>query len=330
MSRFIGLDAGCAYIKLAYFDDSGAIVEKSIPSLAKLGKSTVSINQGTGVTYLCDGEEWSINPDLTNTEDTRFRSYPYSELNAVLSVHGLVEEGFTKSDNLHVASGIPLNHFYNGPDIDQGNIDKKLRNFHRDISVRGGGDLPEPQLKHVYPEALAGWVDICLGDDGTVVEEQERPVGLVDVGGRTTDIAVCLPGFQIDPDFTVTVDRGYLDVCEKLNEYLIQDYDAGRLNTAVLDESLRSKTIHLYRNQAPQDITKQVKNAINFVSNEIMRDVERKLKGQHLAGTCFFGGGAEHMRDRIEQGKNTFIPERPQFSNARGYLKTLAFLQGES
>ena len=58
-----------------------------------------------------------------------------------------------------------------------------------------------PVMESVFPEALSGWVDICIGADGEETEDTDRPVGLVDIGGRTTDIAVALPGFQIDPDF---------------------------------------------------------------------------------------------------------------------------------
>ena len=328
MAIKIGLDAGCAYIKLAYYDENGAIVETSVPALAKLGKSTVGIHANTGVTYQCAGEEWSINPDLTNTEDTRFPSYPYSILNQVLSVHSLSEAGFTSSDSVQVASGIPLNHFYDDDLINQDNIDRKMTIFKNKITVRGGADLPAPVLSHVFPEALAGWVDISFNDQGEDTEQQTRPVGLVDIGGRTTDIAVCLPGFQIDPDYTGTIDKGYLDVCSKLNEFLIRDFDSGPLNTAVLDESLRTQTIQLYRGQSAQDISEQVSAAIGFVSGEILREAERKLKGGHLAGICYFGGGAEHMREQLSKKKNVYIPERPQFSNARGYLKTMTFLLG--
>ena len=111
-------------------------------------------------------------------------------------------------------------------------------------------------------------------------------------------------------------------------EFLIRDFDSGPLNTAVLDESLRTQTIQLYRGQSAQDISEQVSAAIGFVSGEILREAERKLKGGHLAGICYFGGGAEHMREQLSKKKNVYIPERPQFSNARGYLKTMTFLLG--
>ena len=76
----IGQDSGAGCNKIAYLDENLNIVEKLIPSLAKLGKATVSMTQNTGITYFCEGEEWSFNPDLTNTEDTRIGSYPYEHL----------------------------------------------------------------------------------------------------------------------------------------------------------------------------------------------------------------------------------------------------------
>ena len=263
-----------------------------------------------------------------NAEDTRFPSYPYSILNSVLSVHGLIEAGFSDADSIRIASGIPLNHFFDGAELNSANIEKKKASFNRAIYIKGGGSLPDPVIEQVYPEALAGWVDISIDYQGNDTEQQVRPVGLVDIGGRTTDIAIVLPGFQIDPDYTGTIDKGYLDVCSRLNEFLIRDFDSGVLDTAVLDASLRSKSIQLYRGQQ-EDISDQVSHAIKSVSGEIMREVERKItKASHLAGICYFGGGAEHMRAELEKQQNVHIPDNPQFSNARGYLKTMTFLQG--
>ena len=328
MSILIGQDSGCAYIKTAFYNDKGEIVEHGIPSLLKRGKSTVGLGDDRGVTYLEGREEWSINPDPIATADTRFDSYPYSTINCVLSLHALKESGFTSEDDLQIASGIPLNHFYEGSDLNTGNIEDKLEIFNRTITIHGGGDVPKPNIAQVYPEALGGWIDICLDDKGNDVEKQSQPVGLVDIGGRTTDIAVVLPGFKIEPDFTGTINIGYLDVCSKLNEFLNDQYKCGDLNTAVLDESLRTKTIKLYRDGVI-DVSQEVDDAIKIISGEVMREVERKLnKANHLLGVCYFGGGAEHMQEQLKKKEHVFIPERPQFSNARGYLKTLKFLQG--
>ena len=326
MSTIVGLDAGCAYIKTAQFDGKGGIIEKSVLSLAKLGKSTIGMGSGTGITYLCDGEEWSINPDRMNSEDTRFPTYPYSILNTVLSYHALIEAGFTGKDKVHLSSGLPLDHFFDGADIDDNRISDKIQQFNRrSVEIRGGGDVPKARIENVYPEALSGWLDISLDNDGNDTEQQTRPVGLVDIGGRTTDIAVVLPGFQIDPDFTSTINRGYLDVCGKLNEYLIREHDCGTIETSVLDDALRTKEIQLVRGEMT-DISEHCENAIGYVSGEIMREAERKLsRASHLVGTCYFGGGVEHMREQLSRGKSTFIPDRPQFSNARGYLKAMTF-----
>ena len=329
MAILVGQDSGCAYIKTVYFDEKNNIIECSIPALAKRGKSTIGIGASTGVTYDCEGEEWSINPDRMNTEDNRFDSYPYSRLNQALSIHGLIEAGLTDKGKLNIASGIPLNHFYHGSDVQKNRIEEKKKMFQRGVSIRGGGKIPSANIAHVYPEALAGWVDISISNDGTDTERQVRAVGLVDIGGRTTDIAVALPDFKIDPDFTSTIPTGYLDVCEKLNEFLIEDYKTGRIDITILDSALRTGEIQLYRDQESVDISEQVNRAVEIISGDITREVERKLgKANHLAGICYFGGGAEHMREQLEKQSNVHVPERPQFSNARGYLKTMKYLQG--
>ena len=74
----------------------------------------------------------------------------------VLSIHALKEAGFTSKDDLQIASGIPLNHFYKGSDLNPENIDAKLQIFNETVTIHGGGDVPTPSICQVYPEALAG------------------------------------------------------------------------------------------------------------------------------------------------------------------------------
>ncbi|GAA4649338.1 hypothetical protein GCM10023116_16120 [Kistimonas scapharcae] len=327
MSNNVGLDAGCAYIKIAYKNNVGEIQQFSIPSLARYGKATVGMGNDAGFTYHCDGEEWSINPDHEKSADTRFDSYPYSSLNAVLSTHALIEAGFT--DEVTVASGIPLNHYFEhhgGPN--KSKIEDKHRNYDRQVKRAGHGSQAPLRVisKKVCPEALAAWVDVCLDDDGNDRESTARPVGLVDIGGRTTDITVALPGFRIDAEHTGTIELGYLDVCSHLNDLLIKHHDAGRISTFALDKALQTKEIQLYRG-SKLDISELVEKAVSIVSNEIAREVERRfMKAGHLAGICYFGGGAENMRSQLSKSMNVHIPEKAQFANARGYLKALEYV----
>ena len=331
MDNIIGLDAGCAYIKVVSKDKNGDLVEFSVPSLAKHGKATVGMGSISGVSYECEGEEWSINPSLMGCEDTRFDEYPFTEMNAVLSVHALIGAGF-EGQSVNIASGLPINQYYaeNTPDL--GNINRKHNNYFRKVRRLQSGQFRDVKIemdsKLVCPESIAAWADICLDKDGNPTHEVSQPVGLVDIGGRTTDIAVVVQGlnFEVEQEFTGTLKTGYLDVLEKLNEYISEKYSVGKLEIAVLDQSLREGEITLGMGE-PVNIQEEIKNAKKVISNGIMREVGRRFtKVSQMAGVCYFGGGAENMREELKELQHdVIIPERTQFSNARGYLKIAQF-----
>ena len=326
----IGLDSGCAYIKVAYFDSDGEIIKFMVPSRVKLGKATVGIGSSGGITYRCKGETWSFNEHEMNTRDTRFDSYPYDSMNSVLSAHALYEAGFQACDSLIIASGLPLNQFFDAEYVNEDNIRRKMTTSKREINRRGAKNIlmPSTEVQYVYPEALAGLIDISYDNKGNDISGNPRATGLVDIGGRTTDIAVAMRGLQIDPDFTSTIPIGYLDVAHKLGEYLTDVFDCGQLDMSVLEETLVTNKIPLFRGEEPIDATEMVIDAKEFVTNEITREVEQRLgKANHMESIAYFGGGAESMRESLANNKLAYIPEDPQFANARGYLKAMTFLE---
>ncbi len=330
MSDLIGLDSGCAYIKCVKMGEDGEFIEFSVPSLAKTGAATVGMGGVSGITYECRGEEWSINPNKTSSEDTRFDGYTLSPMNLILSTHTLLEMGL--SGRVPVSSGLPINQFFtekSGPNKDL--INQKHQMYNNSVLKLGKKgfshvDLTFDSVK-VCPEALGGWVDICMDSTGDMVQEVHQPVGLVDIGGRTTDIALALPGFEIDSQYTGTIKTGYLDILATLNRLLREKYKTGDIEVSTLEKAAREGTIELFMGEEAVDIAVEVKKARSMVSGEIMREVGRRFSNvKHMAGTCYFGGGAEDMRDDLQKEKNVFIPERPQFANARGYWKIARFL----
>ena len=327
MIKIIGRDAGCAGIKLAYKDNTGEIVEKSIRSLAKLGKASIGMGGVSGITYQCDGETWSISENYFGCEDTRYDDYPFESLNAVLGTHALIQAGLEGQD-LQVSSGLPINQFYDsvkGPRADL--INRKHAQNGLIVHRLGADGFQRVNIQtesiQVSPEGLAGWVDVCLDENGAPRSEVTSPVGLVDIGGRTTDIAVVTGGlsFDIEPEYTGTLKVGFLDLYQDLNEKLTDRYNCGKIEIAALDTALQTGKIQLFTEE-PVDISEEIEQSKKAISKEIMREVGRRFsKVQHMAGVAYFGGGAENMRADLEKGQNVIIPGRAQFANARGYLK---------
>ena len=161
MGKLIGQDAGCAYIKTVIEDENGHWQEYSVPSLARSGSVNVGMGGVSGVTYECQDEEWSINTNMVDSEDTRFNDYPFSPLNRVLSIHALLEAGLAGQD-LEIASGLPLNQFFtekSGPDNVM--IKRKHESFKAAVRKLGAKGFETVDIsvvsKKVCPEALAGW-----------------------------------------------------------------------------------------------------------------------------------------------------------------------------
>ena len=119
-----------------------------------------------------------------------------------------------------------------------------------------------------------------------------------------------------------TVPLGYLDVMDQLNEELnIRFSDSGRFAISALDKALHTRQIEIQSGRV-EDISEEVEKVLHAFADRTLQEINRILgnRGQ-LSGTCYFGGGVEHIRDIIKQQPKVFIPEQPQFSNVIGCLK---------
>ena len=316
--RKIAIDAGCAYIKIACFDDNNRIVTHAIPSIVSDEKPMADLNGNLTPSYRCEGRQLSIIETSTRYEDTRLPEYPYSSINTVLMHHGLFKAGIRNPD-IQLSTSIPLHDYYFKMDESKR---KKRESVQRVITADSGIILPNIDHKMTLPEGLAGWIDMCFDKDGS--KKPNLPtgeVGLVDIGGRTTDIAV-VNGMSISTESIDTVKLGYLDVMDHLNELLnIRFNDSGQFAISALDKALRTQQIEVESGRV-EDISQEVENVLHAFSDRTLQEIGRILgnRGQ-LSGTCYFGGGVEHIRNIILQQPKVFIPENPQFSNVIGCLK---------
>ncbi len=316
--RKIAIDAGCAYIKIACYDNNNRITTFAIPSIVSDEKPMSDLNGNKTPSYRCEGRQLSIIESSTRYEDTRLPDYPYSSVNTVLMHHGLIRAGI-RNPEIQLSTSIPLHDYF----FKMHESKKRKRDsVQRAISADAGLMLPTIEHKLTLPEGLAGWIDMCFDKEG-----KKKPniptgeVGLVDIGGRTTDIAV-VNGMAISTDSIDTVKMGYLDVMDHLNEELnIRFSDSGRFAISSLDKALHTRQIEIESGRV-EDISEEVEKVLHAFSDRTLQEVNRILgnRGQ-LSGTCYFGGGVEHIRDIIMQQPKVFIPEQPQFSNVIGCLK---------
>ena len=318
--RKVAIEAGCAYTKVAAFDNNNQLIESCIPSILVRGKSATDMAGNKAPSYWCNGQQWSVLTESPKNEPTDLDDYPYTDQNTVLMHHALRMAGIN-NDEIELATCIPMEQYYSDMD---GNIARKKQSVSQTVTDINGNSLTSFNHKITIPECVSGWVDMCYRIGGEMNPNVPNgQVGLVDVGGRTTDLVI-VQGKQVMDDTISTLPHGYLGIFKNLNELINQRYsDTGKFAINVLDNALNKKRIEIETGKVV-DISDLVEQSINNFSRQLMNDVNRILGGQQqLSGTCFFGGGVENesMRKIILEQPKTMIPKKPQYSNSRGALK---------
>lgn len=327
----VAIDDGYAQTKLLGEGADGKAVRFMMRSSARAGRFALMSTSGeaSGNAYTTEeGEEFTVSPDI-EAESTQFNGFHTSRLNRALVHHALAEAGYG-GQNVRLITGLPVGDFFVGGRKNTAKIEAKRANLLRGIQNSGNGQpLARIASVQVGCQALAAFVDYWLDDSLTERDVPVDKVAVVDIGGRTTDVALIVNGDDFDPSRSGTANIGVLDVYTTLAE-LVRTQFSTRDNypLAVLDRAVRTGQIKLWGK--PQDVSKLVAAAVAEQQAKIAREVERRLGGDVENGrggasdidcVLFVGGGSALFRGVEAMFPNGEMAEDPEFANARGLLK---------
>ncbi|MHB1285559.1 MAG: plasmid segregation protein ParM domain-containing protein [Leptospirales bacterium] len=320
----VGVDDGYAAVKVAWYDQNGRIRTLSIPSRAREGSYGIGSfeNDGTIGGYETEGLRFTVAPGVSGAT-TRFPEYNLSPLARVLVHHSLILAGF-EGETVRIGSGLPLNRYFRNEKKNGDRIARKIDSFARPVRSLDGGETARIVQHEVFAQGLAAVVDWL--SDGKTLRTQEGPVGVVDIGGQTTDISVILPPLVADHEHLSTCEIGVLDVQALLKRRIQANNDIDEIHDAALDSALESGQIRLYGKNV--SVQKEREEAIREIESRLANQI-RSAFGDVLAGldaVLFVGGGSLVFRGLSRAFPNALLPDRPEFSNARGFLKALSLL----
>lgn len=320
---FIGVDDGHYAIKIV--TDSGETF--SVPSRGAIGRHLITLKgDDEGIFYDTEeGQTYTVSEFLPKFEDTRFLEYPRSQLNRVLVHDALRRAGFAGA-NVRITTGLPVSYYYlpNG-ERNQALIDAKVSNLRKRVTC---GDLKLANIVEntVTTEAVASFVDQLMDIDGTPSADYEElsqvPVGVIDVGGKTTDCAVLLPGMMVDSSRSGSNDVGVLMLIEALSAKLRAHLDLDTsLPASAIERALRTGTVKIYGKE--QSVKEIVDDEKERLADQIMSAVRTKVgSGVDLDHVLFVGGGAIVLKEQLlKHYPHARVPDKPEFANARGMLK---------
>ena len=261
--------------------------------------------------------------DGANAEDTRFDDWPNSTLNRTLCRHAAAE------------MGLPMSvYFENDGRVNQKAVQRRVESLKKPVVQH----MPDGMQRHlavpgrikIIPQGMAAIFDHLIQEDGQMMRLEA--VGVVDIGARTTDVAVYL--LQDGGENAIEISRsggfrrGVSDLVDALAQELQKalrlpatpplstaaaSLRTGKFKAAGQDHNVDSQRLHVLRTVLPGILqeAEQILSAGRGVAG--LMDLDRIL---------LVGGGA-YLADSIGLSlwEQTLIPRSPELANVRGMVK---------
>jgi len=319
----VAIDDGYAQTKLYGEAEDGSIVRHCMRSSVRPGRYGLGSISGVGAVGLYETDEdgaFTVSEDV-EAENTQFDGFHLSTMNRVLVNHALVSAGYAGKD-VSIITGLPVADFFLNGFKDEEKVNAKQANLKKPVRLTSGGEsTAKVDDVRVGCQAVAAWVDFALDDDFNEREGIDGAVAIVDIGGRTTDIATVIDGQSVDHARSGTANIGVLDVYKAVESaigarFKIRD----RFPTKQIDHAVREGTIRLWgKDNAVSDIVEEV---VKEHEAKIVREIERRIgSGAAMSAVVFVGGGSALFKKIAERFPNGKMSPDPEYANARGLFK---------
>lgn len=307
----------------------------TIPSSAMSGLSKrISINgtKSRVFSYETADGQFSLG-DIENAEDNAFDEYPYSAQNRAIVAHAMRVAGLDHTHQVVLVSGLPLKRFYLKGEPNKALIKLKKANLLRNDVVGLDGYKPPKIIRHdVLSEAIAGWVDYVIYRDesGRLVMDNDRVAqrtAIIDIGGRTTDIAV-VKGWDLDFARSTTEDVGMITIVNAVKDSLYDVFDGNEPTDEQVKMAIDTGSVMFYGQ--PIDVQSLVNSAVVTTVNSLKSTIKAKLKNPHdIQSVRFIGGTSKFIESHIQDWfKNQIMAENAVHANADGMAKYAEFVMG--
>jgi len=321
-SLLVAIDDGYAQTKLYGEGPDGKPVRYCMRSSVRPGRYGLGSISGTGSVGLYDTEDgpFTVSEDV-EAEDTKFDGFHLSTMNRVLVNHALVGAGYA-GKSVSIMTGLPVADFFLNGFRDEDKIAAKRANLMKPVTPTDEEGAARIAEVRVGCQAVAAWVDYALDDDLNERGDIEGAVAIVDIGGRTTDIATVIGGQSVDHARSGTANIGVLDVYRAVESginarFKIRD----RFAIKVIDRAVREGKIRLWSKD--HDVSELVAEVVKEHESKIAREIERRIgSGATLSAVVFVGGGSalfKNIAGLFEH--NGVMAEDPEYANARGLYK---------
>jgi len=270
--------------------------------------------------YLYNGREFLVgsaalsSPDVFSTRDIGFL-LSYAPLLAYVAVGELSSDGLPEK-GMELCVGMPLAYFHSKR--------TKLAEVLREVRV--SGRTISFNSVDVRAQGQGILFDFVLDDEGRPqIDRLDLNLLVLDIGFNTVDVLGVVGG-RPSREWSDMIERGGISrICEHLGYYLKGEHGFD-LSEQSLKDVLQKQEIKLYG--AKKDLRGPIRNLCEQYTEWLLAEVRSRWEGflRNADGLIVGGGGAyyvgEFFKDRYP-GSFVYVPEEPEYANARGFYKYL-------
>jgi plasmid segregation protein ParM len=325
----VAVDDGYARIKVCTPERRGPYGNWSdIPTVREFG--TV-VTRGRGATFdgsgevtecwMADGEQYTVNADLQG-DNIATDDFHWSTVNRVLINHYLATCGLSDVNIDLLVVGMPMSQFFTPSGKRSDAVKRKIDNLLKPIAPIGKTPMP-PRIGNVtiVPQGRTAYFDQIVGWDLQAKPDFKGIHAIIDIGGRTTDLAYLING-KIEGKNSGSLQIGVLDVISQLNENLMAQTKRLRaFPPRALDHALRQRRINY--DGVEIDVSASVDSAISKVAGKLIAEIKGRFVDADVADQIIIVGGGAAVFEPVLRSlyKAAVFPENPNWANVRGFWK---------
>jgi plasmid segregation protein ParM len=182
----------------------------------------------------------------------------------------------------------------------------------------------------LFPQAVGILLDYRLDITGQTKNDTGKNGIIMDIGFNTVDVLCFENGTAVRSDSSTLDKFGISKIINELTDSIQRKYTVS-LSEQEGKEVFRNGYITIYGHK--QDISEQIRNITEKYFDELMHKIHSGWESrlQRADVLILAGGGAICLKDYLPSNYSKLIhmPEQPEFSNARGYLKGLIVAGGK-
>lgn len=277
--------------------------------------------------YEIEGSVYAVGSNVLDPIHTRFAEFPYSGANLAVAMDAL-RRVLAPGATAHVVTDVPFNWFYaaNGQKRNS-DLARKVSAWGRNVRELSGAVLPRILSVDVVPEAVAAWFDFVIGKNLQLNSQRYAEyTAVVDIGGRTTDVAVVKDG-EVDLRQSGTLDVGTLDLAAVVRR-VVEDQFPGTPGRSYMfvESAIHSGVIRLGGHEI------DVRTSLERTKSDLLDRIADYLAGLYgrsmhdIRHVLFVGGGSALLEMPLRRRfQRVEFADDPQMANARGLWKFKAY-----